>query len=224
MRKQLTLGLLASLLLLLCQSAYAAQQLDPSDHNEKVALRYIWFPIKGEQRGGRVYYGMSACDSVRWETPFPEVLIDHPTKDMVDVAALRRFFKKNARVRISDSNGIIRIRFGTIPALILKTKIAELDLSQEDQYNPELAISEIENAPEVKAQMKRLGISTLNLPMNLLIAPPTPGAFHLPSVMKNVSMDEALDVVATTFHGLVETAYCRKSQQMDSDITGYDRN
>jgi hypothetical protein len=206
-----------------CQSLSASSQAAPASA-EKVALRYLWWPLKGEQKGGRIYYGMSECEGVRWETPFPEILINRPSKDITDAATLRRFFAKDASVRISNDNGIIRIRFGEIPAAVLETKIAEIKLSPEDQYNPELAVRKIENSPEVRSQMDRMGIRTLDLPMNMIIAPPTPGSFHLPSVLREMTMDEALDVVAVTFHGLVETGYCRKARLMDSDITGYDRN
>ena len=216
----------AALLLMICvESTVSAQTAqDTPDQHTKVALRYLWEPLKREYRGGRIYYGMSECGDVRWETPFPEILIPRPEKDITDVATLRRFFAKDTGVRISDDNGIIRMRFGSVPLAILRTKISEINFSVEDQYNPEFALAKIENAPEVQARMKSLGIRILALPWDFLVAPPTPGAFLLPSVMRQISMDEALDVVATTFRGLVETAYCKKSRLMDSDIVGYDRN
>jgi hypothetical protein len=223
MRGRFTVALLAALVVLQCQSVGAWSQDAAPDGDGKVALRYLWEPFKSEQKGGRIYYGISECNGVHWDTPFPEILINRPSKNITDVVTLRRFFAKDAGVRVSDDNGILRIRFGEIPAAILHAKIAEIDLTPEDQYNPEFAIMKIEDAPEVQAQMKALGIRTLNLPMNMLIAPPVAGEFHLPPVMKEISMDQALDVVAATFHGLVETAYCKKSHLMDSDITNYDR-
>ncbi|HEX3808963.1 MAG TPA: hypothetical protein VHW02_04620 [Rhizomicrobium sp.] len=195
-----------------------------SDHNEKVALKYLWQPLKSERKGARVYYGMSECNGLRWNTPFPEILISRPSKDITDVAALRRFFVNDSSVRISDGNGIVRIRFGEIPAAILQTKIAEIKLSPEDQYNPELAMMKIENAPEVRDRMRKLGIRTLSLPMNMILTPPTKGFFHLPPVLREITMDEALDVIAVTFNGLVETAYCSKARLINSDVTSYDRH
>jgi hypothetical protein len=223
-RGRFTVALLASLLFLHCECAGASPGDDDSIHGDKVALRYLWWPFKSERKGGRIYYGVSECKGLRWETPFPEVLIRKPPKDISDIATLRAFFAKDARVRISDSNGIIRIRFGEIPAAILQTKIALINLSPEDQYNPELAISKIEYAPEVQAAMTASRVHVPSWPTNMILQRPAPGLIHLQPVMKDISMDEALDVVATTFNGVVETGYCKKSKMMDSDVTGYDRN
>jgi hypothetical protein len=218
----LSLALIGYSLVLQCRNSGASPQeaeFSPavSERNEKVAVRYLWWPFKSERKGGRIYYGMSECDGVRWETPFPEILVSRPSKDVADIATLRRFFANDSSVRI-------RMRFGEIPAAILQTKVADIKLSPEDQYNPELAVMKIENAPEIRVQMSKMGIHTLNLPMNMILRPPMPGFIHLPSILKKMTMDEALDIVATTFHGLVETAYCRKARLMHSDITGYDRN
>jgi hypothetical protein len=223
MRGRLIVGLLASFLVLQWASVSASSQETAPDDNARVALRYLWVPFKSERKGGRIYYGMSKCDGMRWDTPFPEILVARPLNDIGDVATLRRFFAKDSRVRIVDSNDIIRIKFGEIPAAILQTKIAEIKFSQEDQYNPELAVMKIENAPEVRAQMSKLGIQTLSLPMNMILQQPMPGFIHLPPIMREITMDEALDVVATTFNGVVETAYCQKARLMDSDVTNYDR-
>jgi len=206
--------------------AMSASQQEPrfpwtaSEHNETVALKYLWWSFKHDHSGGRFYYSVPDCDGAPWKIPFPEVHIHRPTINTADVATVRAIFAHDARVRVSDNNGIIRIQFGEIPMAILRTRIRKINFSLEDQYNAELAVLAIEHAPEVQLRMRELGIHTLNLPMNMLIEGPAPGRVHLPATMRSTTMDEALDVVATTFNGLVETGYCRNKRLMDNEFTG----
>lgn len=217
--------LTVSCLLLQSRDLRASQQ-EPksswavSECNETVALKYLWWSFKHARRGGRLYYSVADCDGEPWKFPFPEIHIRRPTINTADVATVRAMFARDARVKVTDNNGTIRIKFGEIPMTILRTRITKINFSPEDQYNAELAVLAIEHAPEVQLRMHELGIHTLELPMNMLIEEPAPGRVHLPPAMKSITMDKALDVVATTFNGLVETGYCRNKRLIDNNFTG----
>jgi hypothetical protein len=195
------------------RAAGSAFRFNPSD---TVALKYLWWSLQRSHSGGRFYYSVPDCNG----PPFPEIKIRRPTKDLADAAAIRRYFAGQPRVRVSDSDGIIRIDLGGVPTAILQTKIAQLSFSPEEQYNPQLAVAAIEHAPEVQARMKKLRVRSLALPMEMLLMEPAPGPVHLAAVMEHITMDDALDVVARTFHGLVETGYCRRNRLMENLFEG----
>jgi len=104
--------------------------------------------------------------------------------------------------------GIIRIRIGKAPDAFLQTKISLLTLKPMEQYNPTLAVSAIESTGEVEAAMRRLGVRPVQAIGTQLIAEPAKGLPHLPSSMKNVTVDQALDSIAKTFKDVVVYGAC----------------
>jgi hypothetical protein len=94
---------------------------------------------------------------------------------------------------------MLRIRVGEVPDAILQTPIARLTFNADSRYNLFLAIAAIENAPEVQAAMNRLHLRVPARVYNFPVVQPTEGFPHLPSEISNVTMDQALDMVAKTW-------------------------
>jgi len=76
------------------------------------------------------------------------------------------------------------------------------------QYNPVLAVSAIENTQEVKAAMHRLGVRPVQTLAAQLLIQPAPGLPHLRSSIKDITVDQALDLIAETFNGIVVYGAC----------------
>jgi hypothetical protein len=76
------------------------------------------------------------------------------------------------------------------------------------QYNSNLAIGAIENADEVRAVMQLQHIRVFSRVYDMLLVQPADGLPHVPSVMTNITMDQALDSVAASFKGVVLYGAC----------------
>jgi hypothetical protein len=76
----------------------------------------------------------------------------------------------------------------------------------------------MENAPEVQSAMRELNIRIPARPLSIGIAQPADGLPHLPSVITNVTMDQALDLVAKTFRGIVLYEFCSPPDQFEIDF------
>lgn len=94
-------------------------------------------------------------------------------------------------------------------------KILNLVLTPEEQYNYWPAIFQIENAPEVQSAMQELKIRLSARAFSIGIAHPAEGLPHLPAVIKNVTVDQTLDLVAKTFGGVVLYDFCTPPDQFE---------
>jgi hypothetical protein len=72
------------------------------------------------------------------------------------------------------------------------------------------AIFAIEGSHEVVTAMNTHGIHRDSRPFSLFTAGPDENLPHLPEAISNVTMDQALDLVALTFGGIVEYGTCEK--------------
>jgi hypothetical protein len=88
------------------------------------------------------------------------------------------------------------------------------------QYNPQIAIGAVQNAEEVRAAMRKLNVHVPPTVISILVQQPGEGLPHLPTRLTNVTVDEALDEVATTFEGIVLYGACTQPRLFDLDFTG----
>lgn len=184
-----------------------------SRRNEEAVLMYLRPALRTGGYAGRVYYsgpcqlgdGGSDMDAF---VSFPQVQV-RPPIHKTGLLAAEEMFHGGTDVAISkESHKIISISIGQPPTAILQTRISALKLARIAQYNPSLAIGAVENAKEVRAEMTRL---RLRVPIDIsgqLLAQPAKGLPHLPAMMRNVTMDQALDSVALTFKGIVVYGVC----------------
>lgn len=186
-----------------------------SQQNKEAVLKYLRPVLISRGGAGRLYYSTACKTKDDVTLPFPEVDVQAPSKGKTGVAALREIFGKDKRVVVPhDRSGMIRVTIGQPISALLQTKIHSVSFKQHEQYNGELAIFAILNSKEVEAAMRRLGFA-LDEPVTVFgggINVPEKGVPlpHLPTTIKDMTMDQALDVIAKTFGGIVIYETCEE--------------
>lgn len=187
---------------------YPEREANESLDNQDAVLRPLQTALAGGGFVGRLYYQGVCDDKIKGFGPrFPKIAARQPQGR--GLAAVQSVFGPDTKdISVVGDAGVVRITVGYVPDLILKTKVAVVKFTPEDQYNEVLAIAAIEDAPEVHATMERHGIrtpiTTLSYPMRM----PAPGLPHLPEYLSNLTVDQALDEVARTFGGVVHYGEC----------------
>lgn len=176
--------------------------------NEEFVLRYLRPALNSIGTSGRIYY-RGTCKKRGWDPiQFPKTEVQQSPKGVTDLDKIRGMFRNDGDVRVTELRPeTIRIEIGNVSAAILQTKISLLELSPVEQYNPAEAINAIEHTKYVKAAMQRLGVSLVPIFLGLEVSP-SQGLPHLPSSMKDMTFDKALDAVANTFKGIVVYGEC----------------
>lgn len=200
---------------------------DMNTHGTNAITRYLWPALASMKKSGRVYYAAS-CQTTGSDFHLFSQLEMHPlVKTGTELAAIRSMFQTHDRVfAVEGPSGIVRITIGDVPTTLLSTKIGTLALKPLEQYNRTLAIAAIERTPEVRAAMGRLGVNPLPRVVNELMVEPQEGLPHLPSTLRDITVDEALDAIVTSFGGIVYYGYCPKARLYDVVFGGgaYFRN
>jgi hypothetical protein len=222
------MGCVVLLLALPFAASRAAQKLDAvspptrsvaaaqGGNNARAVLKRLWPALGYGETAGRIYYS-AVCrrPNESFDASFPRLDVEPPPQGKLGIAAVRDMFRHDKDVSVKETApGIVRIRIGSVPDDILRVRIPSLALTADERYNYWLAISKIQNAPEVRSAMHKLGISTPLRFINVLIGN-VPEWPHLPSVMTNVTVDEALDLVAKTFRGVVVYEFCASRDQYE---------
>jgi len=181
----------------------------------------LWPALDYGERVGRIYY-RGSCQLRLDADPAascPQLNVQPPSNGISGVAAVRDIFRHEKDVSVKETDpGIIRIRIGSVPDAVLRVTISNLVLTPEEQYNYWLAIFKIENAPEVQSAMRDLKIRIPVRTVSIGIAQPADGLPRLPGVLTNVTMDQALDLVAKTFKGIVLYGFCTPPDQYQIDF------
>ena len=182
------------------------------DHNREQVLKHLLPVLKAHRQAGRITFS-GVCSGGKFPFPvFPKVSAK-PTHERDVLAAVRDIFQKDESVRVlRDPAGMIRITIGQPPTALLQTKLKSLKFDTQQQYNGELAVDAILDAKEVEVAMPKFGLEKgvkmvaggINVPEN---GRPLP---HLPASIKNMTMDQALDLVAKTFGGIVIYETCEE--------------
>ncbi|HZW87311.1 MAG TPA: hypothetical protein VFF41_07635 [Gallionella sp.] len=190
--------------------------------NVDAILKYLWPALKSAKKAGRIYYYAACQPNDNDPVQFPRISAQPPSISNTGLAAVQEMFEKDKSVKVTEGQpGIISIRIGNVPDAILRTKISLLALQPRDQYNDFLALRAIENTKEVQAAMRKRGVRTVSpIVINMIMVEPAEGAPHLPSSMTNVTVDQALDLVAKTFRGIVLYGACMRPSLYKIDFTG----
>jgi hypothetical protein len=200
------------------------EQISTSDEgraNVKAVVKYLWPALRSSARVARLYYRSNCWGSDDSAVSFPRIDVQPPQSKSSGINAVRDIFRGHKDIAITqDAKGIIRIKFGEVPDEILRTRISSLRLDPLSQYNATLAIAAIESTQEVQFAMHKFGLKIPQQVYNMLLVKPAEGLVHLPAEIRNVSMDQALDLVATVFRGIVIYGACANSNLYDVTITG----
>lgn len=182
----------------------------PDERNEERVLGYLRPALVGAKKAGRLYYVVPCKDPDHdFPVPFPDIRAQSPLNDRVGLGAVRDIFRDDKRVTVLETtDGIIKVNIGQVPAAILQTKIPLLRLKPLQQYNPTSAVFALTDTKAVQAAMRKLGLqeaaSVFSIPHNL----PAKTAPHLTTIIKDVTLDQALDIVAKTFGVVVVFGEC----------------
>lgn len=132
---------------------------------------------------------------------------------------LREMFAKDPDVLVTqEPNGFIRIVGTTAPQDLLDVKIKRLSFDDEAKkeggslvlYNPIDALAFITHAPEVEAFTKKHGIGWQSTPFTEAFSTAKP---YVSGELNNVTLSDALDYVAKSFHGLWIYKECPSNQK-----------
>lgn len=184
-----------------------------SESNWNRFLQYVEPAVKSAGGIGRLYYHADCWTSRGDDIFFPSLKLELPTRPENGLAALRDIFRQERGTTIAqDRSTITRISVGSVSHELLDTKIHVLALEPSERFNPREAISAIQRTKEVQAKMRELRLEEPPVILSGNMADPAPGLPHLPALIKDVTMDEALDRVAQTFGGLVTYGECSSAK------------
>lgn len=190
----------------------AGESFEARQHHEDTVLGYLRDVAWSSRKAIRLYY-QADCQPMKnsvvdYSVPFPFFRLQLPSADKTGVEAVREIFKNAKDIRIAEEPlGIIRIWVGKVPTEILRTRISLLTLDRQAQYDPSFAIGAIESTKEVETAKTSLGLSEAP-DGGGLVALAENGLPSLPASMKNITVDQALDMIAKTWGGPVVFGAC----------------
>ena len=125
------------------------------------------------------------------------------------MSRIQSMFRRDREVMVTeDSAGMVRVRIGEPAETILHTRISRLPLDADSQYNVISALGAIESAPAVQSVMGKLKIHVADRVANYQVLPPRAELPHLPTEIVDATLDQALDMVARTWQGIVFFGAC----------------
>ena len=175
-------------------------------------------PALGSVGGAaRIYYA-GECQapkmdstSVFWQLLSPAVYLQPPRQGATGIAAVEQIFRDDPNVAVmQDRSGMLRITIGSVSTVILQTRLPSLALDPTEQYTVLSAVDKIAITADIYAHERGLPFGLAPSVMDHLVSGPIPGAPHLPKLMRNVAVDEALDSVVRTFKGIVTYGTCQQ--------------
>lgn len=191
---------------------------DVSERNELAVLEALRPIIRASNKTIRVYYRAAACPTNGDDdpVPFPSVKL-RPAKANAGVAAVREIFGDDRNVAVKEEPpGTIRVWIGKVTTTVLQTKLTSVDLSPWERYNQSMAIAAIRDTKELQGGARALRLMAV-ADSGGLVARPAKGLPHLPAVIRDVTVDQALDLVASTFRNVVVFGMCSNSTGPDGE-------
>jgi hypothetical protein len=196
------------LFLTCCGVADSAKSSTPQT-NETLIMRYLQLVVNG-----RTPVRLSYSASCNAKTDFPQippVRLSAPSDRLTGIDAVRSIFYADHNVVVTKGpDGIAKISVGKMPTGVLETRVALLKLQPIEQYNPGKLIDALESTKELRDAVRSRNILLVRpLHIQLLHLPvPGDGAPHVPAILRDVTIDQALDLVTETFGGIVTYGIC----------------
>lgn len=181
---------------------------------EQDVAKYVLPLGKPAGKSIRLYYVVD-CGASDHGTPFPSIKMRPPLSGSTGTNAIRQIFREDRNVSVTEARSdMVRIFIGRVPTDILQTRLSLVTLAKNERYDPNLAISAIEQTKEMEAARKSLKV---NGPVIFTgpVQQPIPGLPHLPKYLKSVTADRALDIIAKTFDGVVSYGICSGENDKD---------
>ena len=175
-------------------------------------LMYVRPALLPDGGAGRIYYSTEChLKDEGPALPFPHLKMQAPARAKTGLQALHEIFENEKSVNIlRDQSGMTRITIGKPELAFLQTRIRLLKFTPEQQYTPELAVLALQDPKEVESAMRNL---RLDMPVTVShagVTTPAKGLPHLPASLKGDTIEEAFDLIAKTFGGIVFFGTCEE--------------
>ena len=136
--------------------------------------------------------------------------------------AVRQIFRDDPNVVVTQGrSGMLRIMIGSVSPAILQARIRAITLNPIEQYNVLSAVDEIAGTAGNYAREHELHLRLAPFVIDHLVSGPVEGAPHLPAVLRNVTVDEALDAVVRKFYGIALYGTCVRPDGKELFMIGY---
>jgi hypothetical protein len=192
--------------------------------SKAVILSQLRQVLEKSKWAGRVYYG-TPCAAQRVEPnivrplSFPHIVVHAPSTRQTGLAAVRDLFRGNKDVFVREiGKNLVGITIGRPDEAILETKITRVELSHEQQYDPDQAIGALLRSKDIISATERLHTHHVLAFEDRASGYPPERAAHLPSSMNEVTLDQALGAVASTFGGIVVYGACVEPRLFDIEF------
>lgn len=186
-----------------------------SEHTRAIVLENLKMALAPSGQAARIYFSGSCDKDEVGDLLFPVVNVQVPAEQGRGLESVQQMFQGDANVVVSeDRSGVIDIIIGNPSTEILNTRLSSLSFSQEAQYNPNgpgNAIASIEDTKEFKIASMTLKVNPIEVFYDSLQMPAVETLPHLPPLIKNITVDQALDSIAKVFRGVVVYGECKKS-------------
>jgi hypothetical protein len=176
--------------------------------NRRAVMKHLRPILKSSALAGRIYYA-KACASGSDPVAFPAIDVRQPPDGQTGVAAVREMFANNKDVTVTKGRSeIIKIRIGSALSSLLQTKIHLVTLKPMERYDPLEATIAIEQTKDFREAAQKLHLEEPVTIASGGIQAPMRGLPHLPASLKDLTVDQALDLIAKTFGGIVIYGEC----------------
>jgi hypothetical protein len=200
---------------LLLAAAASAVDFDttfPEDANKEAVIRHLRPALEPIDGAARVY-AVVDCRGLP-ATRFPRVMLQTPRKAKTGINAVREIFAKDKQTTVTlDPMGMPRIRIGKAPSALLQTKIHRLRFTPQERYNIISAELALEKTKEIQTAVRRLNLKQPLTVISENVQVPMEDVPRLPASIKDVTFDQALDLLAATFVSVIFYEECTDGKE-----------
>ncbi len=188
-----------------------AADMSPNERNKRSLLRYLQPALQSFGGIARLNYATTCYAKDGSPMPFPKITAQAAEPGTMGLAAIESVFRGDNRVLVKARAGMVDITVGDLPRGILETRIHFVRFERIEQYNPTMAINAIESTVEVKLAMRQGGYEFPVVISDMLVVTPEEGRPHLPRSLRELTVEQALDLIAKTFGGIPTYGVCGQS-------------
>jgi hypothetical protein len=177
-------------------------------------------PLMGDSYKGARVYSSGDCyteDGLEFLT-FPKIKLRQVSPGKTGVDAVRDLMPDGTVVE--SRSGLILIALGKLPDELLNVRISELKLEDEEQVTPEMAAWAVTRNVDVVRATRALGYNLPTEDVSVIPSRPEAGKPRLPANLFDLTLDEALDRIATTFGRVVFFETCDQERLYSIDVKG----
>ena len=175
----------------------------PSHGQDQAAISPILDILRKDHLSGSLQYRGRCGKQDEYVTRGFPITTTPASNSEPSLQILREMFAKDPDMQVTQApDGTIRMIDKSVPQDLLSVKIEHISFSDDPDTMgvPTIVLGFITAAPEVKVFMKDHGIALL-APRDIIDST-SPGAPHVSGELSNVTLSQALDYMAKTFHGL----------------------